>query len=99
MDMFIQSLVNGVTGSLILILIASGLCLIFGIMHIVNFAHGEFFMLGGFGAWLFFVRYPLPFIESDHLRYIFSVMLSMTFVGLLGGQKGQANNAVWHILT
>jgi len=84
MDMFIQSLVNGVTGSLILILIASGLCLIFGIMHIVNFAHGEFFMLGGFGAWLFFARYPLPFIESDHLRYIFSVMLSMTFVGLLG---------------
>ena len=82
--MFIQSLVNGVTGSLILILIASGLYLIFGIMHIVNFAHGEFFMLGGFGAWLFFTKHPLPFIESDHLRYIFSVMLSMTFVGLLG---------------
>ena len=84
MDMLIQSLVNGVIGSLILILIASGLCLIFGIMHIVNFAHGEFFMLGGFGAWFFFVKYPLPFIESDYLRFVFAVILSMVVVGFLG---------------
>jgi branched-chain amino acid transport system permease protein len=82
--MLIQSLVNGVMGALILILIASGLCLIFGIMHIVNFAHGEFFMLGGFGAWLFFVKYPLPFIEAETLRYILAVILAMVFVGILG---------------
>ena len=84
MDMLIQSLVNGVIGSLILILMASGLCLIFGIMHIVNFAHGEFFMLGGFGAWFFFVKYPLPFIESEYLRFVFAVILSMIVVGFLG---------------
>ena len=82
--MLIQSLVNGVTGSLILILVASGLCLIFGIMHIVNFAHGEFFMLGGFGAWLFLVKYPLYFIESQTFRFVLAVILSMTFVGFLG---------------
>jgi branched-subunit amino acid ABC-type transport system permease component len=65
MDMFIQSLVNGVTGSLILILIASGLCLIFGIMHIVNFAHGEFFMLGDLGR-----GFSLPGNRSPSLNRI-----------------------------
>lgn len=82
--MFIQALVNGMTGSLVLILIASGLCLIFGIMHIVNFAHGEFFMLGGVGTWFFFVKYPLPFIESKSLGYVAAVFLSMVLVGLFG---------------
>lgn len=82
--MLIQSLLNGVVGSLMLILIASGLCLIFGIMHIVNFAHGEFFMLGGFGTWFFFVKYPLFFIESQKLCFVFAVILSMVFVGFLG---------------
>lgn len=84
MEMFIQSLVNGVMGALILILVASGLCLIFGIMHIVNFAHGEFYMLGGFGAWLFFAEGLVPISGSDVVRYIAAVLLSMVVVGALG---------------
>src|SRR5436189_4164428 len=38
--------VNGIVTGMILALIASGLTLIFGIMDVVNFAHGELFMLG-----------------------------------------------------
>lgn len=84
MEMFIQTLANGIMGSLIIILIASGLCLIFGIMHIVNFAHGEFFMLGGFGAWLFFDQKLLPLIGPQAIRYIIAILLSMIMVGFLG---------------
>jgi branched-chain amino acid transport system permease protein len=40
--------VNGVVTGMILALIASGLTLIFGIMDVVNFAHGELFMLGAY---------------------------------------------------
>ncbi len=40
--------VNGVVTGLILALVASGLTLIFGIMDVVNFAHGELFMLGAY---------------------------------------------------
>jgi branched-chain amino acid transport system permease protein len=40
--------VNGVVTGMILALVASGLTLIFGIMDIVNFAHGELFMLGAY---------------------------------------------------
>src|SRR5947209_19500399 len=40
--------VNGIVTGMILALIASGLTLIFGIMDVVNFAHGELFMFGAY---------------------------------------------------
>jgi branched-subunit amino acid ABC-type transport system permease component len=40
--------INGIVNGMILALIASGLTLIFGIMDVVNFAHGELFMLGAY---------------------------------------------------
>src|ERR1700737_265969 len=46
-QILIQTL-NGIVTGMILALIASGLTLIFGIMDVVNFAHGELFMLGAY---------------------------------------------------
>ena len=40
--------VNGLVNGMILALVASGLTLIFGIMDVVNFAHGDLVMLGAF---------------------------------------------------
>jgi branched-chain amino acid transport system permease protein len=45
-------LLNGVQYGLLLFLIASGLTLIFGVMGIINLAHGSLFMLGAYGAFL-----------------------------------------------
>src|ERR1700694_2858347 len=47
-DKIIIRTVNGIVTGMILALIASGLTLIFGIMDVVNFAHGELFMLGAY---------------------------------------------------
>jgi branched-subunit amino acid ABC-type transport system permease component len=47
-DLLIIQTVNGIVTGMILALIASGLTLIFGIMDVVNFAHGELFMLGAY---------------------------------------------------
>ena len=47
-DQIVVQLVNGIVNGMILALVASGLTLIFGIMDIVNFAHGELFMLGAY---------------------------------------------------
>ncbi len=47
-DQIIIQTVNGVVAGMILALVASGLTLIFGIMDVVNFAHGELFMLGAY---------------------------------------------------
>ena len=46
-QILIQTL-NGIVAGMILALVASGLTLIFGIMDVVNFAHGELFMLGAY---------------------------------------------------
>jgi branched-chain amino acid transport system permease protein len=47
-DIILIQTVNGIVTGMILALIASGLTLIFGIMDVVNFAHGELFMLGAY---------------------------------------------------
>ncbi|ADV68174.1 branched-chain amino acid ABC transporter permease [Deinococcus maricopensis] len=51
MDLFFQTLLNGLLQSGIYALVASGLALAVGVVGIVNFAHGEFLMLGAFLAW------------------------------------------------
>src|SRR6476659_5426824 len=47
-DQIVIQTINGIVTGMILALIASGLTLIFGIMDVVNFAHGELFMLGAY---------------------------------------------------
>ncbi|HEY1362240.1 MAG TPA: branched-chain amino acid ABC transporter permease, partial [Xanthobacteraceae bacterium] len=47
-DQLVIQTINGIVAGMILALIASGLTLIFGIMDVVNFAHGELFMFGAY---------------------------------------------------
>jgi branched-chain amino acid transport system permease protein len=54
LDLLIIQTVNGIVTGMILALVASGLTLIFGIMDVVNFAHGELFMFGAYFGVLFF---------------------------------------------
>ena len=50
MEAFLIQTLNGIVNGMILALVASGLTLIFGIMDVVNFAHGELFMLGAYSG-------------------------------------------------
>ena len=45
--------VSGLTTAMLLFLVASGLSLIFGVLRLLNFAHGSFYMLGAYFAWQF----------------------------------------------
>jgi branched-chain amino acid transport system permease protein len=65
-EILLQTLLSGVLIGLIYALVAVGLTLIFGVMDIVNFAHGEFLMLGmyasfwGFSLWALDPIFTLP---------------------------------------
>ena len=50
MEYFIQQLVNGITLGLIYGLIAIGYTMVYGIIGMINFAHGDIFMIGAFVA-------------------------------------------------
>jgi branched-chain amino acid transport system permease protein len=60
LDTFLQQLANGVVGGVLYALFAVGLTLTFGILRVTNFAHGEFLMMGAFGAYALSIA-GLPF--------------------------------------
>ena len=58
-EILIQTLVSGVLIGLIYALVAIGLTMIFGVMDLVNFAHGEFLMFGMYSSFWLFVLYGI----------------------------------------
>jgi branched-chain amino acid transport system permease protein len=95
-----QVLLNGLSLSAIYILIALGFTLLFGIMRVVNFAHGAFAMLGGYALYYAYGKYQLPYIVAAPLaaavvagsslileRFVFRYFYQRMFqsmIGLLG---------------
>ena len=59
--------VNGVMMGLVYITMALGFTLIFGIMRIVNFAHGEFYMLGAVALMFFYAHFGLDYFVAVFL--------------------------------
>ena len=56
--------VNALSQAALLFFLGVGLTLIFGIMRIVNFAHGEFYMVGAFLFAIFYGSNEVPFALS-----------------------------------
>jgi branched-chain amino acid transport system permease protein len=75
---FIQLLVNGLMIGIIYALVASGLSLVFGVLNIVNFAHGEFYMIGAMVA--YFATSQLGF---SYWPMVGIVVVTMICVGVV----------------
>jgi len=71
-----QVIINGVTLGTNYILMALGFTLIFGVLRIVNFAHGEFYMLGAF--------FVLTAIVKFEVNYLLAAIIAVLVIGLLG---------------
>ena len=74
-DIVLQAIISGLLMGLIYALVAVGLSLIFGLMEIVNFAHGEFLMLAMFASFWFWVLGLDP---------LFSLPLVVILLGIAG---------------
>ena len=73
---FSQQVANGLVNGMGYVLIAVGLTLVFGVLKVVNFAHGEFYMLGAY------VTYYAMSLAGWH--YGFAVIAAMVVVALAG---------------
>ena len=71
-----QAVVNGLMLGVIYVLMALGLTLIFSIMRVVNFAHGEFYMAGAFIAYVLMTWLGLS--------YLAALVLAVAATGLIG---------------
>lgn len=71
-----QAALNGLVIGAMYMLMAVGFTLTFGIMRVVNFAHGEFYMLGAFAAFFTYVYWDIPFVVC--------LLIAAVTVGVLG---------------
>lgn len=78
MDILAQSVTAGVLLGLILALSAAGLTLIWGVMDIVNFAHGDFLMLGMYGTF-----FAWSLLGLDPLVALPGVVIALAAVGVV----------------
>jgi len=71
LEIFLQTLLSGVLIGLIYALVAIGLTMIFGVMDIVNFSHGEFLMFGMYSSFWLYALYSLDPIFTLPLTTLF----------------------------
>ncbi len=71
---------GGLTTAMFLFLIASGLSLVFGVMRIINFAHGSFYMVGAYLAWQW-----MQWLQPAAGAFWPAALLAALGVALLGG--------------
>src|SRR5687768_16864218 len=84
MSNFIQQAFNGLVGGSFYALLALGLSVIFGMLHVVNFAHGAFYMLGAFGTYLLLQEAGISFwvslIVMPLALGLFGILLERLFI-------------------
>ncbi len=80
MDQFFQQLVNGLTLGSLYALIAVGYTVVYGIVQLINFAHGEIFMIGAFGA----LTTYLLFFDGKTSVWILPIMIVGAMIASVG---------------
>ena len=84
MDNFLQQLINGLTLGSIYGLIAIGYTMVFGIIGMVNFAHGDVFMLSAFIALIVFLILTRCSASGRSAALLIVLILAMALTGLWG---------------
>jgi branched-chain amino acid transport system permease protein len=75
---FAEQAVNGLMMGSIYVFVALGMMLIYGVMHVLNFAHGALFMLGGYVAQTIFMR-----VLDNYLLAVAGAVLFLILIGTL----------------
>jgi branched-chain amino acid transport system permease protein len=84
MTLFLQAVLSGVLVGGVYALIGIGLTLVFGVMRVINFAHGELVMLGMYATWVLFVKLGwdpyLSILAVAPLLFLWGAVLQITVI-------------------
>ncbi len=84
MALFIEQLVNGLTVGAVYALVALGYTMVYGVMRLINFAHGDFFMIGSYLGFTLISSTLVGGAIPLWAALIIMVVLSMAGVAILG---------------
>jgi branched-chain amino acid transport system permease protein len=90
----LEQLVHGLTLGSMYAMVAAGLALMLGVARLINFAHGEFFMLGAYAFWFAYrelnVPYPIAGLLAPAVMVLFGVAYQRTVIRAILARS-------WHV--
>ena len=85
LDILLPALIGGILTGGVYALVALGLTLIYGVLHIVNFAHGSLLMIAMFGAWMLAVKGGVdPYVALPLMTAAMFVFGWLLYAGVIG---------------
>ena len=109
MELFFSQILDGLSIGSVLLLTATGLAIVFGLMGVINLAHGEFMMLGAYitfvvqnlfrpmGGLVFELYFPVALVVAFFVTAIFGVVLERTLIRKLYGRPLETLLATWGV--
>ena len=109
MELFFSQLLDGLSIGSVLLLSATGLAIVFGLMGVINLAHGEFLMLGAYvtfvvqgifkpmGGVLFEFYFPVALVASFVVTALIGAVLERTLIRRLYGRPLETLLATWGV--
>ncbi len=109
MELFFSQILDGLSIASVLLLAATGLAIVFGLMGVINLAHGELMMLGAYvtyviqtlfrpmGAFVFELYYPVALVLSFVVTALAGVLLERTLIRKLYGRPLETLLATWGV--
>ena len=93
-SLLFEQIVNGIITGSVYALVAAGMTMIFGVLRAINFAHGEYYMLGTFAAWWVMSKlmadYSLAIVGGVAIVSVIAVLIGRSVMQRLIGQPFQA---------
>lgn len=109
MELFFSQILDGLSIGSVLLVSATGLAIVFGLMGVINLAHGEFMMLGAYvtfvvqsifkpmGGVLFELYFPIALVASFVVTALVGILLEKTLIRQLYGRPLETLLATWGV--
>jgi urea transport system permease protein len=108
-ELFFSQVLDGLSIGSVLLLAATGLAIVFGLMGVINLAHGELMMLGAYvtfvvqnlfkpmGGIVFELYFPVALVLSFFVTALVGVLLERTLIRRLYGRPLETSLATWGV--